>query len=274
MVEMRILMVLLLSSLLGADTGDLEDGEVEYEGELDTDFSNRKENIWSEESVEVGDTTRESSAESSNTEKPTELNEAEIPTEFSGARTVGEGGNSLLSVSEFACQVTASVATSTETLCGAGVSTGPGWSSCLSASSLRRSSSVAALSSTGGGSSQPLTASVLYTRPGASVSGAFHFSPLQFADCSRTERGFNKIFSREARPDQVARPERLQDRINVTFGSTIETRDYAQSRNLQVETVMVHPDYWEDETKTGSSYDLALIKMNKVSGERVDRLGF
>ena len=104
------------------------------------------------------------------------------------------------------------------------------------------------------------------------ISAAHCFCPLyEFADCSQTERGFNKIFSTEARPDQVAGPEKLSDRINVTFGSTIETRDYAQSRDLQVETVMVHPDYWEDETRSGSSYDLALIKMNKVSVETVER---
>ena len=78
------------------------------------------------------------------------------------------------------------------------------------------------------------------------------------------------MFSTEPRSDQVAGPERLSDRINVTFGSTVETWDYAQSRDLQVETVMVHPDYWEDETRSGSSYDLALIKMNKVSVETVE----
>ena len=57
----------------------------------------------------------------------------------------------------------------------------------------------------------------------------------------------------------------MADRISVIFGTTSYTRTYAETRGLEVETVMVHPDYWEDQGEAGgNNYDLALIKMNKV----------
>ena len=57
----------------------------------------------------------------------------------------------------------------------------------------------------------------------------------------------------------------MADRISVIFGTTSYTRTYAETRDLEVETVMVHPDYWEDQGEAGgNNYDLALIKMNKV----------
>ena len=88
---------------------------------------------------------------------------------------------------------------------------------------------------------------------------------LQFADCTQRERGFNKIFSQESQPGHGMKPENLADRISVIFGTTSYTRTYAETRELEVETVMVHPDYWEDQTEAGgNNYDLALIKMNKV----------
>ena len=60
-------------------------------------------------------------------------------------------------------------------------------------------------------------------------------------------------------------PEKLADKISLVFGTTRSTGDYAELKGLKVETVMVHPDYWGDQTSGGgNNYDLALIKMNKV----------
>ena len=60
-------------------------------------------------------------------------------------------------------------------------------------------------------------------------------------------------------------PEKLADKITVVFGTTRGTGGYAELKGLKVDTVMVHPDYWEDQTEAGgNNYDLALIKMNKV----------
>ena len=92
---------------------------------------------------------------------------------------------------------------------------------------------------------------------------------LQFSDCSQRERGFTKEFSKEAKAGHGKPGEKLQDRISVTFGTTDETEKYAEDQNLKVETVKVHPDYWQDEmTGGGNNYDLALIMMDKVENQQ------
>ena len=92
---------------------------------------------------------------------------------------------------------------------------------------------------------------------------------LQFSDCSQRERGFTKEFSKEAKAGHGKPGEKLQDRISVTFGTTDETEKYAEDQNLKVETVKVHPDYWQDEmTGGGNNYDLALIMMDKVGNQQ------
>ena len=59
-------------------------------------------------------------------------------------------------------------------------------------------------------------------------------------------------------------PEKLADKITVVFGTTRGTGGYAELKGLKVETVMVHPDYWEDQTSGGgNNYDLALIKIKR-----------
>merc|ERR1719219_1339801 len=97
------------------------------------------------------------------------------------------------------------------------------------------------------------------------ISAAHCFCALyEFSDCSQRERGFNKIFSQESQPGHGKQPEKLADRITVFFGTTSHTAHYGKNQELEVETVMVHPDYWEDQTEAGgNNFDLALIKMNK-----------
>ena len=35
-------------------------------------------------------------------------------------------------------------------------------------------------------------------------------------------------------------------------------------QGIQIAEIIIHPDYWSDKTKHGNSYDLALIKLDKV----------
>ena len=56
----------------------------------------------------------------------------------------------------------------------------------------------------------------------------------------------------------------LNTRINMTFGSTQLTKDWATSRGIKIEKVHIHPDYWQDTSKHGNPYDLALVKTNVV----------
>ena len=59
----------------------------------------------------------------------------------------------------------------------------------------------------------------------------------------------------------------LNTRINMTFGTTNAAYDLSvdkQKKGLEIESIIVHPDYWEDKTKHGQSYDLALIRTTKV----------
>ena len=59
----------------------------------------------------------------------------------------------------------------------------------------------------------------------------------------------------------------LNTRIKMTFGTTNAAYDLSldkQEKGLEIESIIVHPDYWEDKTKHGQSYDLALIHTTKV----------
>ena len=54
------------------------------------------------------------------------------------------------------------------------------------------------------------------------------------------------------------------ENVNMTFGSTSQTRNWASERGIKLARVVLHPDYWEDVRKHGNPYDLALVKTDKV----------
>ena len=55
------------------------------------------------------------------------------------------------------------------------------------------------------------------------------------------------------------------ENVNMTFGSTSQTRNWVSERGIKLARVVIHPDYWEDVRKHGNPYDLALVKTDKVT---------
>ena len=83
---------------------------------------------------------------------------------------------------------------------------------------------------------------------------------MQHIECGQKYRGFNKELAGKDRT--YGRD--LNTRINMTFGSTDEAYSRSLDLGVEIERIIIHPDYWEDKTKHGQAYDLALIKTYQV----------
>ena len=83
---------------------------------------------------------------------------------------------------------------------------------------------------------------------------------MQHIECAQVNRGFNKDL---AGNDKIY-DQNLNTRINITFGSTDAAFNISRQNAVGIEKIIIHPDYWEDKTKHGNSYDIALVRTNKV----------
>ena len=68
-------------------------------------------------------------------------------------------------------------------------------------------------------------------------------------DCGLLNAGFEKYIN-------VSKTSKGSDFITTTFGSVSKN-----AKKVDIEKIIIHPDYWEGHVGHGNPYDLALIKM-------------